>query len=219
MNRVVFIVLLAICSVQLTAGQKNEIPESEFLAKEIFANDAINKSNRRLIRTLEYFQDRSKPGRVAERYTEEALPPNKWRKIGEKDYAGKKTREERLWDGSALYVRLNDGEWKRYLGGAGGGTRIESGKVTKTYRYLGKSELDGKLVDTYQVQSVRVANKFTAADFYVVKYVRDTRYWFDASGRILRKIEETMIEGQPAMSRESTIVEYDPKITIEAPIQ
>lgn len=219
MLRLILPFLVAILFVSVLSGQKNEIPESEFLVKETFANEAITKSNRRSVRTLEYFEDRSKPGHLSERYTEEVLLPNKWRRIEEKDYAGKKSREERIWDGDALYGRLDDGEWKRYLGGGGTGARIESGRVTKTYRYLGASEMDGKKVETYQVQSVRVANKYTAADFFVVKYVRDSRFWFDTEGRLLKKVEETMIEGHPEMSRETTTVEYDPKITIEAPIK
>lgn len=219
MLRVSFVLLATICFVQFLSAQKNEISESEFLRKESQAQEMISKSNRRLTKTLEYFEDRSRPGHVSERYTEEVLLPNKWRKIEEKDYAGKKTRDERIWDGVALFVKLDDGEWKRYLGGASGGTRIESGKVTRIYRYLGKSDLSGKQVDTYQVQSVRVANKFTAADFIIVKYVRDSRYWFDTEGRLLKKVEETMIEGRPQMSRETTTVEYDLTITIEAPIK
>jgi hypothetical protein len=219
MLRLILLFLVAISFVSVLSGQKNEIPEGEFLSKEAFANETITKSNRRLIRTLEYFEDRSKPGHLSERYTEEVLFPNRWRRIEEKDYAGKKTREERIWDGTALYVRSDDGEWRRYSGGANSGARIESGRITKTYRYLGLSDVDGKQAATYQVQSVRVANKFSANDMVVLKYVRDSRYWFDSGGRLLKKVEETMIEGQPAMSRETTFVEYDPKISIEAPIK
>lgn len=174
------------------SGQKNEISESEFLAKESSASDSITRSNRRLTRTLEYFEDKAGPGRLSESYIEEILPPNKWHKIEEKEYAGKKTREERLWDGSALYERLNDGAWKRYSGGGSAETSVESGKTKKIYRYLGRSELNGKQVEEYQVQSIRVANKFTATGPYVDKYVRDSRYWFDTDGRLLKKVEETM---------------------------
>ena len=53
-----------------------------------------------------------------------------------------------------------------------------------------------------------------------VRYVRTTRVWYSAEGKILTKTEETAIEGREEMVRETTTYEYDPKdLRIEAPVK
>lgn len=53
----------------------------------------------------------------------------------------------------------------------------------------------------------------------VVRYLRKTLYWYSVEGKLLKKVEENMIEGREEQNRETTTIEYDPKITIEAPIK
>ena len=219
MKKALFCIVAILTFVDFGNAQKNEIPESEFLAKQAFAAKSLESRNYRLSRVLEYFEHRDKTPRVAERHLKEVHLPNKWRTLDLSDYNEVKNRVERIWDGKYLYVKNGNGEWGRFDGGNTTGGRIESGRITNTYRKLGKTELNGVPAEQYSVQNLRVANKFSATDMVVVTYVRNTNYWFSIDGVLLKKIEETMIEGRQEMSRESTEIEYDPKITIEAPIK
>lgn len=198
---------------------KNDIPETAFLAIEAKGADILKASSYRLTRTFEYFEVRDKPGKIFETSLKEVIQPDKWRTKEEREYDGKRTKEERLWDGKALYTRSNDGEWGKFSGGSSGGGRIESGQVTKRHRYLGKVDLNGTSTDLYESEMLRVANKFSATDMVVVRYLRKTLYWYSVEGKLLKKVEENMIEGREEQNRETTIIEYDPKITIEAPIK
>lgn len=198
---------------------KNDIHMSVFLDVQDKADELIKKSSYRLTRLSEYFENRDKPGKVTETLLREVLQPDKWRTVEEKEFDGKHTRIERLWDGKTLYEKENDGEWRKFRGGTGVSGRIESGQVTNRYRHLGKVDLDGTLADLYEVETLRIANKFSATDMVVVRYVRKTRCWYSTEGRLLKKIEENMIEGREAMNRETTFIDYDPKISIEAPIK
>ena len=40
-----------------------------------------------------------------------------------------------------------------------------------------------------------------------------------SDGKLLKSVEETMVEGREEMLRETTTYEYDTKIKIEAPIK
>ena len=201
-----------------TSTIKNDIAEGDFVSLEAKGADILKGSSYRLTRKFEYFEVRGKPGRIFESSLKEVIQPNKWRTIEEKEYDGKQTKEERLWDGKALYIRNNDGEWGKFSGGSSGGGRIESGQVTKRHRYLGKVDLSGVSTGLYEIEMLRVANKFSANSMVVVRYLRKTLYWYSVEGKLLKKVEENMIEGREEQNRETTIIEYDPKITIEAPI-
>lgn len=202
-----------------TSTIKNDIPEVEFLSIEAKGADILKASSYRLTRKFEHFEVRDKPGRIFETSLKEVIRPDKWRTIEEKEYDGKRTKEERLWDGKALYVRKNDGEWDKFSGASSFDSRIESGQITKRYRYLGKVDLSGVSTGLYEIEMLRIANKFSANSMVVVRYLRKTLYWYSVEGKLLKKVEENMIEGREEQNRETTTIEYDPKITIEAPIK
>lgn len=219
MKKLAFTLLMAICLGQQVAGQKNEVSEADFFAKENLANDLLKRLDHRSTKTLEYFEDRDKPGRVVERHVREVSLPKKWRTIDETNYEGKSTREERLWDGATLYVKRDAGDWERFDGGSSVSGRHESGKITKTYWYLGKNEVNREQADSYQVQKVRIANKYSVKGFLAVRYVTDSFFWFAADGRLLKKAEETVVDGHNAMNRETTTLDYSTRPLIEAPIE
>ena len=50
-------------------------------------------------------------------------------------------------------------------------------------------------------------------------FFRRTQYWFGGDGKLLKKIVEEGIEGGNEFRRETTTVNYDAKIKIEAPIK
>lgn len=201
------------------AAQKNDISASKFLAVEQTAQTILETSSYRMTRVNEYFEDRDRPGTVVETLLKEVLQPDKWRTVEERSVNGRMLREERLWNGKALFVRTGDGVWEKYSGGSSSGGRLESGHVTTRYRYLGKGELSGAQVDIYESETLRIANKFSMTDLEVVRYGRKTKIWYGVDGRLLRKIEENTSEGREEITRETISIEYEPKISIEAPIK
>lgn len=219
----IFVIATFLSCVLGVTGQaptiKNDIHMSVFLDVQDKANELLEKSSYRLTRTLEFFEDRDKPGKTSEKFLREVSRPDKWRTVEEKELNGKIEKEERLWDGKALFVKENDGEWRRFSGGDSGSGRSESGQVTRRYRYIGKADLNGLQTDLYEIEMLRVANKFSQNDMVVVRYKRKTRFWYSGEGKLLKKVEENMIEGYPEMSRETTVIEYDPVLKIEAPIK
>ena len=217
--RVFVVVMFAVAA---AAGQvttiKNDIPEGQYLAADAKAEELLKTANYRSVWTKEYLEDRAKPATLQEKKLREVIQPNKWRTV-EETLGDKPSREERIWVDKALYVQRDDKPWQKFSGGGGGGMRMESGQVKNQYRYLPAIDFDGIKADFYEHISVRTANKFSQTDFVVVRYVRTTRVWYSADGKILKKTEETAIEGREEMLREVTTYEYDPKdLKIEAPV-
>lgn len=204
------------------AGQvttlKNDIPESQYVAAEAKAAELLKTANYRSVWTKEYFADRSKDVELQEKKLYEVIQPDKWHKVDE-IFVGNPTRREILADGKAFYFRSNDGPWEKGgLGSGSGGGRYESGQIKNQYRYLPSIDLDGVKVDFYEFVSIRTANKYSRNGYAVVKYIRTTRTWYSIDGKLLKKTEEAMIEGQEEMLRETTIYKYDPMdLKIEAP--
>lgn len=219
MKQVLLLVFTIVMLCGSAVAQKNDISEAEYRKAEAKAEDLIKTSNYRMERKGEFFPVRGEPGRLSESDIKEVILPNKWRTVEIRNYDGKTTRSERLWDGNALYIRENDGKWEKFSGGGSGGGRIESGRVTTRYRYLGKVDLQGRPTDLYELESLRIANKASMNDVVVVRYVRKIRSWYAEDGRLIQKIEESTIEGREELSRETTTFEYDPNINIEAPIK
>jgi hypothetical protein len=210
---------VAVCTGH-ASGQKNDISEFAFASMLERASEALEKSSYREMRKLERFGDRSRAGTITESSLKEVLrlEPPRWRTVEERLVDGKKDREERLWDGKALYTRKNDGPWQKFAGGTSVSRAIESGTETTRYRYMGRVDLDGKPADLYESDRVRIANKFTQNDLVVVRFVRYQKLWYSLDGRLVKSVQEDAIEGVEGLSRETVTIEYDPKITIEAPI-
>jgi len=207
--------VLVLSALGLTA--QTEITEKQFNEIEAKGAESLKTSSHRLIRKQEYFEDRTKPGRISEIDLHEFLSPNKRRTVEEK-FNNNPHRIERIWDGKFLFEKINDGEWKRYNGGTSVSSNIETGKITNSYKYLGKTDLEGKRADLYEFKMVRIARKMTMNDIFTVHYLRQIRYWFSVDGKLLMKIKEDEIEGRNELSRETTIVDYEANIKIETPI-
>ena len=154
-------------------GQKNDVSEAVYRQASETAESLLEKANYKMERKLEFFAVREKPAHLSEWDIREVLRPDKWRTVEIRNYDGKTTKEERLWDGKTLFKRRDNGPWGRF---AGGGTAysaaLESGQVTRTYRYLGETRLNGKPVDFYEMESLRVANKFSATNIIIVRYLK-----------------------------------------------
>ena len=200
-------------------SDENIIEEGKF--KEIIAGATENLKGKtyRLTKRKENFSDRDASSESVETNTLEIVPPDKKREIEEVKSATKNTRLERIWDGKNLYVKQNDGEWKKYSGGNSGGGNFTSGRMTTTYKFVGKETLDNKAADVYESESHRIANKMTQTSRYQVEYITKTKYWISEDGLLLKTIKESEIVGSKALSRETAIYEYDSNIKIEAPIK
>lgn len=216
--RVFVVVLFAVAAV---AGQitttKDDILEGQYMMAEFKASELIKKANYRSVWTKEYFANRSKDVTLHEKLLREVLQPDKWHTIEEK-FGDKLQREEMIADGKAFYFRTNDGPWAKGGLGSGSGVMVESEQVKDQFRYIPALDFEGTKADLYELVSVRKANKYSQTDLVDVKYVTTVRIWYSTDGKILKKIEEKVIEGREEMLRETTTYEYDPKdLKIEAP--
>lgn len=221
MKKIILTIFLSYAFAASAAGQvttlKNDIPESQYRAAETKAAELLKTANFRSIWTKEYFADRAKAAILQERTLIELIPPDKKRMVDEKFY-DTPSRVERIWVDKVLYEKRNDEAWQKYSGGTGINQRIESGQVKNQFRHLPSIDLDGQKTEFYELVSIRTANKFSQNGYVVVKYIRTTRSWYSADGKLLKEIEETMIEGREEMLRETTVYKYDPlDLKIEAP--
>ncbi|MGB2752433.1 MAG: hypothetical protein WBC19_10290 [Pyrinomonadaceae bacterium] len=196
--------LVAVTAAGQVTTLKNDIPESQYLAAEAKAAGILKTANYRSVWTKEYFEDRAKAATLQERTLIELIPPDKRRIVDEKFY-DKPSRVERIWVDKALFEKRNDEPWQKYSGGTGINQRIESGQVKNQFRYLPAIDLEGETTNFYELVSTRTANKFSQNGYAIVKYIRTTRTWYSLDGKLLKEIEETMIEGQEEMLRETTI--------------
>ena len=220
--KVAALILTMFLAAVSAAGQvltvKNDIPESQYLAAEAKGEELLKTANYRSVWTKGYVETGTKLAKLQEATFREVVHPDKWRTV-EEAFGDKPSRVERIWVDKALYEKRNDEPWQKFSGGGGVGGRIESGQVKNQYRFLPAIDFEGKKADFYEHLSIRTANKFSQTDFVVVRYVRTTRVWYSAEGKILKKTEETAIEGREEMVRETTTYEYDPKdLKIEAPV-
>lgn len=222
MKRVILTIVFFIATTS-AVGQvttiKNDIPEIQYDAAVSKAQELRNNANYRLIWMKEYLEDRSKTAKLQEKMLHEVTQPYNWRTVEEK-FGEKPLRQERIWVDDALFEKINDGQWKKCKGGGSGGSRIESGQVKNQYRFLPAIDFEGVKADFYEHISIRAANKASQTDFVTVRYVRTTRSWYSLDGKLLKKIEETALEGREELLRETTTYEYDPKdLKIKAPIK
>ena len=200
-------------------SDENIIEEGKF--KELLAKTAANLKGRtyRLTEMIEYFPDRDANVEGVTTKILEIVMPDKRREVEEIKSPMKNSRLERIWDGKNLYVKQNDGEWKKYSGGSSGSGDFTSGRTTITYKFVGKETVNGRTADLYESESLRVANKMTQTSQYRVEYVTKTKYWISEDGLLLKTIKASEVVGSKALSRETAIYEYDSNIKIEAPIK
>ena len=198
---------------------ENVIKESEFNEVLSKATENLKGKTYRLTKTEEDFNNRNASSESVTINILEIVPPNKRREVEEVKSPSKNTRIERIWDGKNLYEKENDGEWKKYSGGGGLSYDIATGKITTTYKYVGKESLNGKTVNVYEMESHRIANKLTRTSQYQVEYVVKTKYWISEDGYFLKTLKESDAVGAEWLRRETEIYEYDPNIKIEAPIK
>ena len=197
---------------------QNLIEESEFNKILSKAEENLKGKTYRRTKTEEVFADRDATSESVKIEILEVIPPNKRREVEEIKSSTENRRIERIWDGKYLYQKENDGEWKKYSGGGGISFNIATGKITTTYKFIGNEMLNGKSVKVYEMESHRIANKFTRTSQYQVEYVVKTKYWISGEGYFLKTLKESEIVGSKSLVRETEIYEYDSNIKIEAPI-
>ena len=209
--------LAAVSAAGQVVSLKNDIPESQYLAAEAKAAELLKTANYRSVWTRVHTATNSENFYLSERKLTEVIFPEKVRFLRE-TFDDNPLRYEQINVGKASFSKLNDEPWNN---GSSGGlilSRSESGQVTNQYRYLPAIDFEGTKADFYEYISVRAEHKFRHPISTVTKYVRTTRVWYSADGKILRKVEETSIEGREKIIRGTTTYEYNPKdLKIEAP--
>lgn len=215
--------ILVLLFVFTASGQvttlKNDIPEKQFFVAEITAAEKLKIANYRSVWTKEFFAEGSKEAKLQERAVTEVLQPNKARSVVEQ-FSDNPSREEIIRDGTAFYVRHGDEQWKKLNGGGGRPVQYLQMQDRIQRQYLPSVDFEGGKADFYEDISTRTANKTSNNEVVVVRYVITTRAWYSLDGKLLKRIEETTIEGKEETLRRTTVYEYDPKdLKIEAPIK
>ncbi len=206
----------------LIFGQEKPLTKSEF--SKILDKTERNLAGKtyRVTMTRETFSDRdAKPEKVHTRIFEK-LPPDRWREYEEtrSSVSLDIVKLERIWDGKTLYERKNDGEWKKSGGSAKLVGGIISGRITKAYKFVEKTTLNGKTANVYEVEINRKTTKITETSREKVHYIEKTKYWIDQDGSILKKAIESEVVGSKSLIRDVWIYDYNPKdLKIEAPIK
>jgi hypothetical protein len=206
-------------------AQVREIQGDELRVRQLEsdADSLLRSTSHREVVKMEYFDDRAKPGVLTRSLLDEVQLPDKRRTVEEQLIGDKRIREERIWADHALFVKIDGGEWKKYSGGSSSSADIEQGRITTTYRFIGKEALDGHQTDRYEVEQHRLANKYSPTSpngLVEVHFIRKTIDWFLPDGKLLKKQVENELFGRAELSRETTTYEYEPKdLKIEAPIK
>ena len=165
---------------------------------------------------MEKFEDRSEPGSLEKTYVDEYISPNKWRQVLV-NFDGESSREERVAYGKFTYLRLNDGKWDRNETKSSSGSKSNPFRVVaRSYKHLGKTDLDGKKVVLYESRIVSAGKDIILAG---LRFIQTTQYWFADDGKLLKRIVEEWIEDSHEFHRETTTIDYDAKFMIEAPIK
>jgi len=217
--RVFVVVIFAVAA---ATGQvaKDHILGSQCLTVQAKAGELLKTANYRVIQTKEYFAERSREGKLQEKLLLEFVQPDKKRTLWEEFY-NKPRRNETISDGKASYSRTDNWPWSKdddlanYYE-----TDVEIVPDRNQYKYVPAVEIEGKKADYYEFVEVRKSNKSSKTDFPTIGYVCTMQLWFLLDGKILKKMEDCVLEGRKDRLLWTTTCEYDPKgLKIEAPIK
>jgi len=200
------------------SAQERVIEEKEFMGIHAGATENLKGKTYRLIKTEELFSDRRASSQRVNINILEIVQPNKRREVEEIKSQEKNAKTERIWDGKSLFIRENDGDWRKYYGGNSSSGNYVSGRITTIYKFIEKTNLNGQTASIYEVEMNRKANKFTQNSQLEVHYIEKTRFWINEDGNFLKTIKESEIAGSNSLTRETSIYEYNPNIKIETPI-
>lgn len=214
-SRKLLLVVVMVFLLSLSLSAQTEITEKKFNKIKTKGIGLLKSSSYRATRKVEKFEDRSEPGRLEKTYVDEYIPPNKWRQVLV-NIDDEFSREERITHGKFIYLRLNEGKWDRNETQSSSGSNSDPFRVVaKSYKYLGKTDLDGKRVDLYESRIIRDAEKLLVG----IRFIETTQYWFAVDGKLLKRIVEAWMEDTSEFRRETTTINYEAKFTIEAPIK
>ncbi len=164
------------------SAQEKAFGEKEFREIQTKATEKLQDKIYRLTVTEENFFDRNTNPESVKTKIFETIPPNKKREVEEIKSPTENIKTERIWDGKNLYVRENDGDWKKYDGGGGGSGSSNSGRITTSYKFVEKTTLNNQTANIYEVEMNRKATKYSRTSRFEVHYVEKTRYWITEDG-------------------------------------
>lgn len=213
----IFIATVSTWTITIQA-QKTEISEDEFRA--LIATARTNRSgvvHRQSIKTEGYSRGESSET-IYEYGSDGSSRTLSIRRVG-----GVETKSETIRIGSNLFVRENDGDWKKLdvSAGIGTGSGIGSGsgragtppKVEVSYEYVGKDRVGDENANRYKMsRTITFANP----NGNIIRTGTE-EYWYREDGMLLKEISEDIFPH----SRYRRTVEYDYKseIKIEPPIE
>src|SRR5258708_29942368 len=99
MRAIRFSVIISAVFVLVSASlaQSKEIQANELQNLEKNAENLLKTNSHRLTVSMEYFNDRDKPGLITRSYLNEVQLPDKWRTVEDELLGDKRTKTERIW--------------------------------------------------------------------------------------------------------------------------
>ncbi len=227
---IIFLTVL-LFSFAVISAQEKVITETDFDKIVADADKNIDGKTYRLTETEKYFPDKNGEAESTKINLTEFVLPDKRRTVRDVASIAEFGRYETIWDGKTYYTRKNFEDWQSYRGGGEGSSvgsgDFTSGKISKIHKYLGTTEIDKQKVKLYSEEKMRIANKLTRNSTYQVYYYENTKYWISENGLLLKIYIESGVEKvitpegakeSKAVTRKTSVYEYDPNIKIEAPI-
>ncbi|HEX8735848.1 MAG TPA: hypothetical protein VF721_11020 [Pyrinomonadaceae bacterium] len=210
--------LLIFCLAAATGvfGQAKQISRKEYYQWYREAFKKRFEASRREVIKKQYYKDGKLSGTIET--VNEFLKPDRQRYLRVEKSGGQTTKLEIIQTGKAYYCRKNDEDWtpsnKWCEDGYGSGLSniVNSGYTVE------KTKIDNQEAQIYQEYITYKNNYSPDKDKEALSY-RQEKIWVDGDGFIVRhETESGLLEPRRIYSRETGTYEYNPKITIEAPV-
>lgn len=206
---------ILLVAVAACAAEDKDLTKSEFYKLFAATYDKARGVNRRHISKTQELTD----GKLTwtEEWQYEYDGPDRIHYVHITTFDGKTRRTEEIDIGKTGYCKRNDGPWEISRGCIGGST---SGSPPGDTRYsLNTTKLDGKDVTLLREYTIYKDTYSKNKDTEGLSF-GERKLWIDKNGFLVRT-ESTKGLVDTGVVKSSTIdtYEYDPKITVEAPIK
>lgn len=216
MKRLICISAIAIVSLfHLDISAQKKVSQDEVSRLYTNALAAMETRSYRQRSTVETFDDRDRPAVFKSVATTIRMHPNARHTIVQTEDASGVRLKENISIGNKSYSKEGDKEWREDPGESGSsGDRFtalpQTGRPTVETVVEYKGKTDDMSADLYIVTK---KEKRGSVSLVFVK-----KYWFDKDRLLVKEVSESYYTNAKSLLRTSTTYEYDPNITIEAPI-
>jgi hypothetical protein len=197
-------------------GQAKQISRKEYYQWHSEAYKKRFEASRREIIEKQYYKDGKLSGTIET--VNEFLKPDRRRYLRVEKSGRQAKKLEIIQIGKAYYCRKNDEDWTRSNTWCedGFGSGLEN--VVNSRYTLEKTKINNQKAQIYLEYTTYKNNYSPDKDKEGLSYWQE-KNWVDGDGLIVRhETESGLLEPGRIYSRETGTYEYNPKITIEAPV-